>query len=929
MLQFLDRYFPSAYRAILADEFTWRDNPVLRREQLREGRRRDRAILLLAMFTTLLGVFGAAVWTLPLIRDLGRFRAHVPPFLGGSYPVAFFLIFSGVHVWFVWHAAYRRSYYLLLQEYRQNSLSTLLCTRIPPFQLLLMASLHPFRQGMFVALAGLPFYAWLMSLGGVRVWELAGLYLLFATISFRPPRWSLPVFAGIPAEEIQKRQRSGRPKTWGEWWLYNGFWIAIVGSWYLNWAFGPRWVMKLLWPLGELIPNDAYQILPAFFFSWPLALVRFLWTPAAFFSLSLPPILPIFPFYLFARLMAIWESSVQLRTGDADTTQPLWDLREYWRMRRIYGIALAFVLLGFLWRPYVASGISSVLLQVQGGTRDWSVAGLFYLAGSLAAMVCWARAREMSAIRAANGGRLLGERNGEIEELPYFWEAWYVFSPLLTVCLLYIAACLLAGSAPIPAPAARIAGPLLAISAIGALYARGIRPGLRNYLLSLLVPLAAWFIPIGGAGGYVASISPLAALFSLSEQTNRILTDTQLPHATVAPWFVSCAVCLAAGALANARMKRRSAAGGLAAYNPGSAFSPLPAVMPSSVAAEVASVRKVTVEPLPVAAPTADAPPVIANSAAAPSFEATVTPIRAARILQKKDTPTALRLIAWLQARWDNAVLVKELRVLLRGHLGRDEQIAIGVLLVSILVAAAYRADLSSQILEGPARLLFGSEIAGGNALFSGRASAAIVFGGMAALLTLLVTLIASAAGATVCGTAFAREKDKSTLGFVLITPMRTAEILAGKFLGMLTPMLIGIGIIGVWSAILCVPVAEEIGVWGAARGLLYGLSICLLFALLSGSLGIAGSTIFRREADAAALGILVVFGSIFGVSYMTAVWPHLLTLGDVRPTDFRWVWLAYLALLTAVIAPAMLGFTYWRLSRARSGDIAFESAAR
>src|SRR5207244_904104 len=156
----------------------------------------------------------------------------------------------------------------------------------------------------------------------------------------------------------------------------------------------------------------------AFMLTWPLAVIRFLWTSLPYYGFHLPPIVIVIPLYLFARLMAIWESSIHLRTGDADTSQSLWDLREYWRMRRIYGIVLPFLVLGFLWEPYVSSGITSVLLVINGGQRDVAVAGMLYLCGVLAALVCWARAREMSAIRVAYGGILMSEKDGAPIEMP-------------------------------------------------------------------------------------------------------------------------------------------------------------------------------------------------------------------------------------------------------------------------------------------------------------------------------------------------------------------------------------------------------------------------------------------------------------------------------------------------------------------------------
>jgi ABC-type transport system involved in multi-copper enzyme maturation permease subunit len=286
-------------------------------------------------------------------------------------------------------------------------------------------------------------------------------------------------------------------------------------------------------------------------------------------------------------------------------------------------------------------------------------------------------------------------------------------------------------------------------------------------------------------------------------------------------------------------------------------------------------------------------------------------------------------LISWLQSRWDNALAVKELRVLLRGHLGRDEQTVFSVVLVGFLLAALYRADISSAVLEGPARLLFGSAVAGGGPIYSGGGGVLVVFGGMAAVLLLIMTFAATASATAVCGTAFGRERDKSTLGFVLATPLSTRSILLGKFLGMLTPTLLAISLLAVWCALLCLPVAMELGTAQTLTGLFFGVVNCLLVVILGGSFGLALSTLLRREADSTSLAFLLLFLTLGGVGYLTFVWPQLLAGRTVATIQGQWIWLGYLALADAILVTSALSFAHWRLSRARHGDIAFESAVK
>jgi hypothetical protein len=284
---------------------------------------------------------------------------------------------------------------------------------------------------------------------------------------------------------------------------------------------------------------------------------------------------------------------------------------------------------------------------------------------------------------------------------------------------------------------------------------------------------------------------------------------------------------------------------------------------------------------------------------------------------QKKDTRAALQFIEGVQRWMDNAVATREMRVSLRGHLGPDEQLAFGLLLGALLLIVLYRHDVTADVLRSPAQVFFGG-IEGISAIFAG-----LIVCQMAVL-----SFVVMIAGATVCGAAFSRERDKSTLGFMLVTPLPTMSIVVGKFLGLLAPLLITVGVFIGWHLLLSLPLVWDVRLVELLVFVVFVVTVPLMITLLSGSFGLFWSTVFRRESDAAGLaflGVLVIVIGDFivtGLAYGTPWTPVIFR-------DFPPFIVGYGVLLLSVIilCPLALRLTVWRLNRARQGDIAFESA--
>jgi hypothetical protein len=903
----LDRFLPPPYREAFVDDLTFRDNPILTREARRDDRRRDRTLLLAIALGSIMLFFGGMAWLLWWLGAEGALKLGIPKVLGSSYGSLVFCVVSAVHVWFVMHAAHRRTHTFFLQEYRQNTLQSLLCTPIRPFQIVLQASVYPFTQAMLVAAAGLPFYVFALSLGGVTWLDLLGIYLFYAMISWRPPRWLVPVFAGLAAEDVLKRQRSGKGAAWSDVSTANIAW-AFFGMLWVFGALGRGWFFYFITTAWTVIPRDLGYLLAPFPLTWVLWLARLLWTPLPFYAFAVPIVAAAVPLYLLSRLLTIWESSLFLRCGDREQLEQLWDLDSYRRTRRLFGYAVAFVWLGYLWKPFIDGQSTARLITLRPGFgpagAGHALAGLLFLFGAWAALAIWDRARDLSKVRRAD--RLSGDR----VRLKPLQEALYTVAPGLAIYGVYVAACLLAGRNPFPPAAVALLGPMLAVTAAGALLMRGLNLYDRSYWFLPFVPIFAWVIP-GPAGSYLAALSPLAGLLTLTPHTARLLgviSDNGLPTAPVASWAVSAAIAAAAGVLLNLYYARKG---------PAPEPDPHAETSPTEPARQVG---RATTEPPGSTAPHAPEP-VSERPARKQTRERKPARQNKKKVLyaNKKEHRLAQWLLAWLQRRQDNAVATKEMRVLFRGHFGPDELAVTGMLLLGVLTLALYYANDARHILVGPARLFFGNGVP---------EELEAVFGGMAALWASLLAAGVAGASAAVCGAAFGKERDKSTLGFVLVTPLSTEAILAGKLLGMLTPTLIAIAAISAWNTLLSAPMFFAVGPLAALMGIALMVVIPLILAVMGGAFGLAAASVLRKDSDASGLSILAMVGFIIVVFYANYMVMELLPLGNTPPVFGVVMWVVCLTALTAVCAPLCLVLARWRLAAARRGDVAFESAS-
>jgi hypothetical protein len=870
-MRWLDLLLPPRHRAAFTDEFTIRDNPISTREARRDSRSRASvlapALAALAMWAVYIG----SAWLVTWLKQKGHLHSGIPGWAGGSYGMLLFVLFAGVHVLFVYHAAWRHVSTFYLREYSGNTLGLLLGTRTSPFQLTLQAAFYPFRKAMGIAAVGLPFYALVVSFG-VPAADVAGLYVLFALLALRPPRWPVPVFAGVAPEQVPKIQKAGRPVTWPEWLMRNAFWLACAGyttqGWFA-WAFGGGWFQRLVAPLPGVLPLVGPLYYTAFI-SWPVLVARLLLTPLPFYGLSLPPVLYVVPFVLGGRLIGVWDTSIQLRIGTPYQARELWDVWAFGRMHALFNAFGLFVALGILWKPYVSSGTAASLLFVRGGGLSHAQAGLLWLLFGLSAVAVWGRA-------AAVAARIIATEASDPPSIPsdlsgsqWSIRARFVFLPLVTAIAVYCLGCSLADVSPIPGSVLAIAGPLCACVLSGGLAAIGFSRVLPRWWLPALVPFLGWLIPEPRIGAWIAAASPFTGILSLSAHAQRILTTlgaTLGVRPLMPSWPTCCLMSAVVGFLLLRRQPRKA-----------------PGEVPRATRVIDAAIREMR--------------------GGQPAL-----PLR-----HVVESPGARRLIESAQRLWDSAVMVKEMRVLFRRRFGRAEIVTYIVTLATMGFLLSYYPTDAIRILSAPAALFFGNGLSG----------VSVILGGLVGAAGCGAALFAPIAAASNAGKAFARERDRATLGFLLVTPLSHDEILWGKLLGLVSPILGTLAVLAALDLILAALLIPLIGPAAALLGFSAAALPPILLTFAGGLFGIICSTLFRKEADASSAGALVVVTLDIGLCVLvdTIYAIVIRSLNDAPLVFIIYVGTGCLVGLLLVLWPAGWALARWRVARARSGDI-------
>jgi hypothetical protein len=852
------------HTATLTDPLTWKDNPFVARDLRRDIKKRQPFVSICWMSCVLLL---AVPWAASLLWSVRGMALGDPMFLGGDIGTRLCVVVSGIHIWFVIGAARKHANRLFTQESNQNTLSGLLMLPASPFQILVQTMAYPWLAGMRMALALLPLYVLCVGLDGPTWSELAMLYLVFALAALRVPLWSRPALseqvtvlsepkpnrAGLGVRQNSVGTDSGAASlTAAGWLIFRIMLIPVVFSWTLagmaGGAAGGNGAIE------QYLPHSVAVLSTSIVVSWPLAIARLLVTPLDWFGIAIVPLPFVLVLVLLGKYTQLVRASEFLSVG-AYRDLPL-QSTYLPRVRLAAGlqIAQAFVVAGYLWKLCVADGALRFLAPRVG-------AGEPGLAGFAVLLLCFA------ALWSIQRGAMLGYWQfnpiirGErtiVLRCSLLDGVRFLCEPFALAAAFYLACCLAARTAPFP--------PLInaAAGSLGPVLLRGALIGLSGAALSFGV--ARLF----GATGVLLRLGVLGLI---------VLGVVYGESVELRSWLASLPQI--SHALAFIPQLRR-----------------FEILSPSLGVLHVVSARGWTVQRLlPAAAPWqawvfADlglggalwlaAHLLKPRAAVAPENAVTIVfnptvvgrevfsdPVRSkAAGIGRSDTPVVQAAIAALQRVWDNAVVTRELRSRLRGQWERP------VLLTMLGLAAAF-----SLVFFHPALAMWPT-IFGGWLAF-------ILMGPMnnplsttaAGILGCWYLVLFFAAFGTAFSTtgAFYAEAQKSTLGFLLSTPMSTRSIVLGKAAGLIGPSAAVLASISAWTLLLTLLFLPLVGPY-ALVGWFLAVSSAATYYLALNAVTYTISAMFPKLSMTGAAWVWILllwFGgipmaSIFGVAFVT-----------------------------------------------------------
>lgn len=871
------------HEAALCDPLTWRDNPFVRREAQRDRKRKQPLKQLTAMCITILILCGFAYWVLWKIILSAK---GVPWFLGGDLGTAVCALIAGVHVYYVMGASTKHTLALFTQEAARQTLSHLLLLPITPFQLLLQAMVYPWLVAMQTGVLLLPVYALCVGLGGVSWGDLLMLYVVFGILAISIPLWRRPALSdavasgqvgvqppqanagmGMGAAGTQQNQNAtaatgqANSGSQGSWTML--LFIPVMFSLFGAMSSG-RGMAGWYTDLKEYIPESVLVLLPSVMLSWPLLLARALVTPFNWYGFGIIPL----PFVLFSmlagRYLQLVRTAEYLQVGTYRDLAllPTYLPRRKWEV--IFRVFNLFVLIGYLWKWLIWRG---GLSWIAGSSTSGLQGFLFVLLVIGSWQMLW---------RAGMIGRWIG-----VVKVPENATAWsrlslgstlrFLMFPIAQVLTLFALCCFVGHTSPFSMSLFALGGKMLAIGFAGALFGIG-----STRILGIFTYIGLAIIPLVGYDPTYRSLlhlSPTYNLFALSKISLQRITNGIL---FLPVWWHSVFAMLLPGliltglALAILHFKRKKV------------------VVPEDI---------LRLDPTRYGAEIwLDATTVTATTNA------------------KTESPFARRLVEFVQKFWDNAVGIKELRVGWRGKFTARSLQGTFLTYAAITCVGLFALPMLPQYIGGG----IAAAVMGEFAKPSAKLLSAVIG------CWYLPLLVFSAAAGLSLFSAYAGERDKSTLGFLLMTPMRPASVVAGKMFGMLGGAGSNAILFSIWILFLSLILTLISGqpsplvAWAAVTG------TCAVVALTLGLLTLSIASIFWKAVRPAMFGWLWAIGIQLMIQSGNLIrW----ILGAIRGYDAMDTtsWAVLLGVYLGILL-LLFGTSVWGIKRMRKGDIAFAS---
>jgi hypothetical protein len=877
------------------DPAVWRDNPIAHRESRRDSKRRQPHLSYLWTLMALTAVTVAVIWGLFALRRRGLW---IPFILGGNPGTALCIAVAGVHSWFITAAAQKHAARFIQQEANANTLTSLLTIPQPPFQTLFSAGIYPWTAAMRIALIGLPFYGLCAALG--LPWgDVALLYVVYAAISVAIPAWSWPILSEkssfvptappqaqtpgvIVGQQQQGQQRTGAQATGfnpGSIFMFIGLFGFLLPT-LARGGFGQGMAT-----LRVYLPDNLIELIPTCFLSWPLLMGRALIAPLDWFGYAIPP----FPFlatsFLLGRFVQTIRSAEYLQVG---AYRDLPALVTYIPVRKLGGtlrIARLFVVTGYLWKWAVVNGGLSFVTRIPAPGGAPGLAGfaflIFFITG-------WRLLIRGGSVGMWQSSRPLPPERGIRLAASAADAARYMAEPLAFAGLYFAASCAMSRTLVNHIPIIGMIGKMSLIALCGAALGYSLRRAGGGIATAASI-VALLIIPLVSIG------PPEAARLSILSPTLGMAKYADLGFIR---WNQELA-------------SRRAQFRGMFAY--------LDSAWPWWQWPLSLSGVGVCIAPLWMfRRGRSDAPSELAIQ------PVTLNPSRCGMEVyndwyfeknqgsSKETSPLAGRIIEVVQRIGDNAIAVREMRARLRGQLSA-KGIRNGVIIMLVLtvlmiavpaVTTTFGGSFAPYLLPGVQPL-----------------SAAVLLCWYMALLWISV-----AVGLGMMPAAFAPEREKSTLGFVLVSPMSASAIASGKLAGYVISTGNVAATIILWTLALSLAL-----VGGAAAALIlwWKASLTAIIVIVTLALiGLAIAALFPRKGLQTGCGVIIGILAIqipIQLGLGTGRILHATLFGSaLKGWNAETYWHVFLA-CSGILSVISYLVAVWGIRRMRKGDIAFE----
>ncbi|MCW3060537.1 MAG: hypothetical protein JWQ02_2358, partial [Capsulimonas sp.] len=721
--------------------------------------------------------------------------------------------------------------------------------------------------------------------------------------SLKPPAYVLPGLGGAvstltqqrnlrQAQARQQRQDQGTDRTSMTIIavVMFGFFVQIFSR-----IFGGGWILHLLQPVEAALPHAQF-VLAGVFFSWPYFAVKLMDATLPFYHGSLPTLVYLLPLLALTRIAGVLRSGAALTVGEASEISRAPIARRAATISRWTQRLTIILLAGYAWNVCITSGDTAALLG-RGSGGGWDQAGLLLLFGLPALLNATWRAITM---RVTLSGQPLRRRPIQLTRRLIRRTG----RPLRAALAMFVVVCLLGGVSPVSGPVLQTLAQFALTTGMTLCYCLGVNVLLaspmqgaqRRWLRA--APALLFFSPI------VAIFTPFPALWHLSA-ASPLLAWLHL--------FPGVEAEMARGALNSDGVVHWP----YGATVPVTEYLAAPLIL--SLICLWLGYRYVG-GALPQSEPAAPREPKqkAAVKAASPRAVAAQLPSRPKRIVYGNRTEA---LMGWICARIDNPLFIRDIRSRTRSGAWYQWVFIVPALFVLLEVATALYPDLAMGFAEGLSWIRFFHISTPNWPLVTPETYASVA----GVILTLQVCALGLRMPAQ-CEEIFRRDQQTGGLGFILLTPLRSAQIFWGLIWANLAASIIA------WAAFAAVLLAlylqaaasPEVGLGPALTAWMVGQIFVATMLAMGAAVGSAMATHTTALRTGRGISTLLAVG-IIGIATSLIFTNYQEFFEAISPLWVQTTWRMMFG-VAAALPVTVLAFFYaqWRLKRLRDGDIAF-----